>query len=389
MSNRLVGNWLRGYMQYTDELEAPDNYHIWCGLSAIASVTRRRTWTDQGAYILYPNMYVALVGPPGRTGKSTAIRMARRLAKEVPGIIFGPDACSREQLIRSMAESKIDNQCCVTLHSSEFSSILDTSGLLMIQFLTDIYDCDYMNPKGWRYETKTSGKDNIVNPCLNILAGTTPSYIADSMPDNVTGHGFTSRTIFVYGMRERKINPRPKAPDKDLVQALIEDLNHIASLGGQFEFTKEGWECYDRHYHDLYKEEPTDHRIEGYHWRKRAHILKVAMVLSLAERDDLRLDPLVIDAAVQILHDLEKDMSRTFSAVGKYSLAADLERIGSQVIAAGGLPTEEIRRRNYFVGDRVAVDGIISMLCGMGVISLVIRDKKEWAVPAGGGLPWS
>lgn len=399
MVEREAGNWVDAYMEYTDESESPDAYHVWTALSSLASVARRNVWLDQGIYLLFPNMYVALVGPPGRTGKSTAIRMGRRLITQVPGIKMGPDSCSREQLIRAMAEAKMDNKCCLTIHSTEFSSILDTSGIAMIQFLTDIYDCDYQNPAGWRYETKTQGKDQIINPFLNIEVGTTPSYIADSMPDNVIGHGFTSRTLFVYGEKERKINPRPREPSHKLIAALVHDLLQISGLHGEFR-----WDCncpsrctcnqptgknvYDLFYDRLYESVPADYRMEGYHWRKKIHVLKAAMLLSMAERDELVLDAKVISTAQKLLELIEEPMARTFSAVGKYEHASDLERIGSQVLLAGGLPVAEVFRRNYFAGSEQELRLMIASLVSMGAVEVVNKDKKEWLIPRSNNLPW-
>lgn len=396
---REVGNWVNGYMEYTKESESPDAYHIWCALSALSSVVRRNVWLDQGIYLLFNNLYVALVGPPGRTAKSTAIRMSRRLTTQVPGIVMGPDSCSREQLIKAMATAKLDNQCCMTIHSTEFSSIIDTSGILMIQFLTDIFDCDYSNPRGWRYETKTQGKDEIINPYLAMLVGTTPSYIADSLPDNVIGHGFTSRTIFVYGDKERQENSRPKEAPRELVLALVTDLVRIGNLHGEFH-----WDCqcvgkcecagdtaikeYDKFYHNLYTAAPDDYRMEGYWWRKKIHVLKVAMLLSMAESDALVLTAPVIRAAAQFLELIEGPMSRTFSAVGKYDKASDLERIGSQLVAADGLPVSEIFRKNYFVGTEQDLRSIITSLSSMGVAKLIQRDGKEFLQVTRKDLPW-
>jgi len=396
---REAGNWIAAYLEYTKESESPDAYHVWTALSSIASVARRNVWLDQGIYLLYPNLYVALVGPPGRTGKSTAIRMGRRLITQVPGIVMGPDSCSREQLIRKMAESKLNNQCCLTLHSTEFSSIIDLSGIQMIQFLTDVYDCDYFNPKGWAYETKTSGKDYLVNPYLNMLVGTTPSYIADSMPDNVIGHGFTSRTVFIYGDKERQINPRPKEADRGLVAALIRDLQRVAGVFGEFRWDcncpnectcerETGKKTYDTFYRGLYTSIPPDYRLEGYHWRKKIHVLKVAMLLSLAERDNLVLDSKIITASNQFLDIIEGPMSRTFSAVGKYERASDLERIGSQIVAAGGMPVSDMFRRNYFAGAEQDLRSIISSLSSMGIIKLVQQNGSEYLKPLRKDLPW-
>ena len=376
-------------MEYTSESESPDAYHFWTALSSIASVARRNMYLDQGIYLLFPNLYVALVGPPARTSKSTAIRMGRRLISNVPGVIMGPDACSREQLIRAMSSAKLDNQCCMTIHSTEFSSLIDVSGIMMIQFLTDIYDCDYHNPKGWRYETKTSGKDEIVNPFLNMLVGTTPSYIADSMPENVIGHGFTSRTIFVYGEKERKENPRPKEPDHALMEALLKDLTHIATVcHGGFHWDKSGIEAYDEFYHDLFKSIPDDHRLEGYHFRKKIHVLKVAMLLSLSERDELVLDRQVIDTAAKFLKEIEGPMARTFSAVGKYDRASDLERMGNQVMDANGMYVSDLFKRNYFSGSEQDLRMIVQGLCSMGMVKLVQVDGQEFLKPVNKDLPW-
>ena len=84
--DRRAGNWLNAYLEYTKESESPDNYHIWAGLSAIASVVRRNIWLDQGLYVLFPNMYVLFVGPPARTAKSTAMWLARQLVRQVPNL---------------------------------------------------------------------------------------------------------------------------------------------------------------------------------------------------------------------------------------------------------------------------------------------------------------
>jgi hypothetical protein len=387
---RQAGNWLMAYMEYTKESESPDNYHTWAALSCLASAARRNVWVDQGLYVLFPNLYVALVGPAGRTAKSTSIYLSGRVLRQANNIKFGPDSCTREDLIRQLAESKLNNHCCLTIHSSEFSSILDPSGIMMIQFLTDIYDCNYVDKKkGWQYSTKHQGKDIIVNPCLNILVGTTASYLAESIPSNVTGHGFTSRIIFVHEEVERQINPRPDPLDDDLTQRLINDLNHIASIHGQFQWADEtAQKAYDDYYHSLYRDPPTDERIQGFHWRKKTHVLKVAMLLSLAESDSLLITEREIKTAVQLLHSLEQTLSRTFSAVGKYIHALDTERIGTMVVQSGGMPKADLWGSQYHIGANDDLEKIIKTLTTMKVISVRLKDGQEWLLPGEKKLPW-
>ncbi len=378
-------------MQYTDELESPDAYNIWCGLSALSTATRRNVWLNQGHYDLYPNLYVALVGVPGRTAKSTAINMSRRLVARLPNITFGPNSGSREDLIRLMAESKLDNKCCISVYSSELSSFLATSGVDMIQFLIDIYDCDYHPEAGWQHSVRKEKYGAVMNPCLNFIFGTTPTYVADYLPAKI-GDGFVARTIFVYGDKERKINPRPKDPDINLIKALVEDLQHISQIQGEFSWTPKGMEVYDEFYNSLYTTTPDDYRMEGYHFRKKIHLLKLAMLISLSERDDLILDELVIEQAKQFLEDVEKPMMRTFSAVGKYEYASDLERIGDLIAQhEGGLPMTEVFQRNYFAGAEPDIRRILAQLHSMGAISLTKKGDQEWVSPKNtdqGTMPW-
>jgi hypothetical protein len=404
---RKVPNWLVSYLDYTKESESPETYHTWAALSAVAGAVRRNVWLDQGFYVLYPNLYIAFVGPPARTAKSTALYLARGIMGQLDVIKFGPEAGSREEFIRQMAESKFDNQCAMTIHSSEFSDLIDTSGILMIQFLTSIYDGNYAPPKGWNYATKHQGKDFIINPFLNLIFGTTPSYLADNMPDSIVGHGFTSRTIFIYEERERHINSLPDPNESDLAKALVDDLRHISHLRGQFTWggkltdktnrngrkLTEAEVTYDEFYKSLYKTAPSDHRLEGFHWRKKTHILKIAMLLSLAERDDLTIQSKDISAAVQFLHDLEPQMARAFSAVGKYEHASTLERIGNQIRAFGpqGMPIEELYRKNYFAGDDYTLERLVQTMKKGGIIKEErdVKSGQTYLVPKGASLPWA
>lgn len=346
---------------------------MWTALSILASAIRRNVWINQGIYTLYPNLFVALVAPPGKVGKSTVIRMGRRILLGVDDIIFGPDSVTREELIAIMAKTGVnEKQSAITLHSTELSSLIEPSGLKMIQFLTDIYDCDFK----WRYETKGAGRDKVHNPVLNLLAGTTPTWIAEGLPADVVGHGFSSRMIFVYGDTPRYLKPFPGEPDPRLVNALTSDLQHISLLEGEFQWSPEARDLYEEYYGKIASSDPDDYRIEGFHNRKRTHILKMAMLLSLSEGDELIIHPRDISAAWDLIETIEVEMPKSFSAVGKYEFAADLERILRFIKKSGEVDAREIYDRNYAVGDHETVARILITLHQMGRIERVDKGKK-------------
>lgn len=382
---RYTTNWLKAYQEYTAESEAPETYHLWTGLSVIASALRRNVWLNQGLYMLYPNLFVVLVAPPGKVGKSTVLRMGKILLKQLEEVEFGPDSTTREDLIRRLAKSYSGGQSALTIHSSELSSLIDPSGIAMIQVLTDLYDCEYTPPAirqdaSWQYSTKTQGQDKVINPVLNILAATTPSWIAEGFPEKAISHGFTARTIFVYEETTRFANPFPDEADSALVKALVHDLQHISKLEGEFSWHPEAKERYEEIYGEIRESQPKDHRIEGYHWRKRTHILKLAMLLTIAEQDGLVIEPRAIETAQNILHITEENMAKTFSAVGKYEFASDAERILSYITEKQGVTFSDIVQRNISVGDARELSNIVNTLAASGAVEYGSKEDGQTIV---------
>jgi hypothetical protein len=374
------GNWLQGYREYTKESESPEAFHLWTGLSVLASTLRRNVVLDQGIYHLFPNMFVILVGPAGRVAKSTTIRLGRKLLLGVEDIIFTPDSLSREELIRQMAQAGSETgNATVTIHSSELSSLIDVSGVKMIQFLTDIYDGDFK----WRYSTKNKGRDELPFPILNLLAGTTPSWLSNDFPAQVVGHGFTARTIFVYSQAPRFLNAFPASPSPEITEGLIADLNAIAELRGEFIWGKGAKDLYEDYYKEIDKNPPSDYRIESFHWRKRIHILKLAMLLSVSESSSLIIEKRDIETAWKVLKTVEGDLPRAFSNVGGYEHAEDLSRILDQIRSRGKLSITDIYSDNYSIGSPTEIADIIQMLVQMGKVEKVREDGKLFLLPMG------
>ena len=380
-TSRILSNWLLSYNEYTAESESPEQFHLWTGLSVLASAVRRNLWLNQGIYLLYPNMFCILVGPPGRVAKSTTIRLGRKLLLGVDDILFGPDSVTREELIRVMAKAGHNRrQSALTIHSTELSSLIEPSGIKMIQFLTDIYDGDFK----WRHSTKHSGRDTIDNPVLNILAGTTPSWIAEGLPSDVLGHGFTARVVFVYGEEPRYLKPFPGEPNDSLVKDLVNDLDHISRLEGPFVWDKGAKDLYADMYTELAANIPDDYRLEGFHNRKKIHVLKVAMLLSIAEGDDLLLRTRDLETSWEILQTIEANMGKTFSAVGKYDHANDVERILLRIRKEKGMTAEQIHKEFFAMGDVIELSKMLHMLISMGSVKRQDKDGVTWYYPQGG-----
>ncbi|MDE3023542.1 MAG: hypothetical protein KGI54_17110, partial [Pseudomonadota bacterium] len=237
---RELQDWLEAYLTYTDNSESPLSYHTWCGLSVIAGALQRRIYLKWGlGQVIYPNLYVVLIGPSGRTRKGVALGIAKDFLKQIKTISIAPESSSgRQAMILAMKRSFINFQdptdgkvkfhCAITAFSEELSVFLGQGDIAYLSNLTDWYD----SKDDWEYETVGRGKDTLQGLCLNLMGGTAPDWIQSMIPPEAVGGGFTSRVIFVVEERKRKIVPEHFVTDaeKELQGKLVRDLERISKL---------------------------------------------------------------------------------------------------------------------------------------------------------------
>lgn len=369
---RLLPNWIQAYLAYTAESESPEEYHKWVAISVIAGALRRRVFFPMGYFNLYANQYIVMVGPPGRCKKSTAMRIGRTLLGAIPGLKFTTDSVTRERLIQDLTQAKEDGHSSMTAYSSELATLLTSSGMDMVAFLTDIYD----SPHEWAHQTKMGGTNKITAPYLNLIAATTPDWIAKAMPMDTVGIGLTSRIVFIYQDTPRIKDPFPVlSPDQIAMQEmLLHDLHHIATLGGQFDLHPAAKAYYSEWYKSrLEQPNPTgDDRLNGYFERKPMHALKLAMVVSAALKNELVLTEDDIIVALGLLEQVEAKMKKVFANVGKNPLSADMDAVASAIAASmpGGMPHGELigRFKHSLRKDELAE--VLDLLMQQGMISL-------------------
>jgi hypothetical protein len=326
---RVLKNWIKAYMEYTSAMEAPDHFHFWAAVSTIAGALRRKVWVDMGHFQWFPNFYVIFVAPPGIVSKSTTMSIGMEMLRSIKDVKFGPDAVTWQALTQALAASRIDfpldgafvPMSAITLFSSEFGTFLNPHDREMVDVLVDLWD----NRTGaWEKRTKMSGSDTVVNPWINIAACTTPAWIAGNFPEYMVGGGFTSRCVFVFAEKKRRLVAYPFL-DMSLTKMveirdqLTTDLAEISRLAGKFYMPSEtidyGVQWYQEHYENINKS-LNNSQFAGYLARKQTHIHKLAMVLSAADNNDLVIQKSHLEMASMIITSLEADMPRVFSTIG-------------------------------------------------------------------------
>lgn len=367
---RILEKLLDAYGAYTADSEAPEGFHLWVALGTIAGAAQRKISMSAAYFPVHTNMYLVLVSPPGVGKKSTALRVGKNFLKQVePQTNFATESSSPEALIGLMAKiakGTVKHQS-LTLYSSELGTLMATNPAGMVDFLTDIYDG---NPD-WDRQTRSHGNEKIPRPWLNLMAATTPNWMGDNLSSTAVEGGFVARSIFVYDDQRILKSPFPiKTPAMaKLEAAIVNDLSHIATLEGVFEFTEDGYKFYEEWYMDKARfPKVVDMRTASYYDRKHIHVLKVAMAVSLSYKDELVLDSIDLRQALALLDGTEPGMRIAFSAVGKNEYAVDMERILAQIATKSYMSIKEIYAYNYYNMGKDKIDQVLDMLRAMGRI---------------------
>lgn len=347
MSRRL-NNWLEEYVKHTSHSEAPEKFHFWTGVSTLAGALRRKVWIDMGYFQWTPNFYIFFIAPPGIVNKSTTGSLGMDLLKELGYIHFGPSAGTWQALIERMTDLREDfllptgeymPMTAVTLVVSELGTFIDPTDRLQIDVLVDLWD----GKQGtWSKSTKKDGAEEIVNPWVNMLGFTTPSWIAENLNDYFAGGGFMSRSIFVYAEKKRQYIAYPKKsfPTDFYRQRedLIHDLAEISALCGEITLSAEAIAWGEKWYIDHYE---SDHphiageMFGGYLARKQTHIHKLAMILAVSEGDRLIIEPHHLQLANQEVTKLEKEMPKIFGKMNQEKTVLIARDVLRAIIASG------------------------------------------------------
>jgi hypothetical protein len=287
-------NFLQTYVSFLKRSEIPEIFSLWTGLSAISAALGRRVWIDQGIYTIFPNIYVLLVAASGVQRKSTAIKVAEKLVRSVdPPMNILSERITPEALIKSIRTYETEDEERLLAENCTGFSFVEELGLFISRhsydaglapLLIKLYDCSDFD-----YETRARGKEALRNPCLGLLAGTTPKWLLQDCPPAMIGSGLASRIIFVHTNEEREPVPTTiltaeQAQDRE---AMIRTLQEIAAVSGPVLVDPPVRQYYEESYVRWYKSPDRDSGVDsplgGFKSRRHVHIYKLSILFSASE----------------------------------------------------------------------------------------------------------
>ena len=337
---RTSKTWLEDYLKFVENSESPISYHRWSAISLIAGALQRRVYMKRGHSLIYPNMYIVLVGPSGLSRKGEPIQIARTFLEQLNVAII-PEDNSKESIARDMHDctnnftdqttGRIMTQAAVTCFSEEMAVFCGYQNIGLLSNMTNWYD----SRDKWERRTKNQGIDEINGVCFNFLSATDPSWLPGILPKEAIGGGFTSRVIFVVEDRKRKTiaDPDEFPADEYLRAKLLADLEIVMTLTGQMRFNRGAKEIHDKWYNreeqlmQTGKHPISDPFLHGYIARRETHLRKLCMCLSASRDNNLVVVEEDINRAVDMLEEIEPKMHQVFKGMGTTKYAAETQLV--------------------------------------------------------------
>lgn len=353
---------LEKWMYFTKDFESPQLFLEWGFFGLISAALQRRVWFESDPVSKLPNVnskflnqFIILIGPRA-CGKSRVLKNVKAICEHeknrriiadrktgktvlnLPAITCTPDNITFEGLFQFMSRpDMIDGSVMKTTdhegkeievlysHNSA-TACIEELGVLFTKNTEDVASvlCQAYDAGNLFRWTKTQGKDEIKNVCVNFVAGTTPDAIRRLMANQIVEEGFASRAIFVYAgsPRFQRFDSTITASQQLAMNALTQHVNNLATkVLGECRLTSEAYDYMKSYYESgkMLQDGRLNHdtKLDGYYGRKKMHWFKLSALVHFADRVDtmvIGLDSVM--TALALLDKTEAEMHLSFRTVG-------------------------------------------------------------------------
>jgi len=379
-----MSDWVEDFLSYTSHITSPELFRKWAAIYTISATLERKVWVRTSSGILYPNLYIVLVGPPG-VGKTEVTWRIRELIGSLSDVHLSPSSMTKASLIDELNKASRHlirpNETPSAVVFNSLQVVANELGVLLpgyenefMNTLTDLYDCKYYA------ETRRSIPIpiEIKSPQLSIMAACTPSYLQAVMPEGAWDQGFISRTFLIYS-GEQPLRPLFEfaTENKEETKLIKDGLKQRSKLYGRVTFTPEAANRMEN-WHMTGGEPKPDHpKLFHYCSRRTVHALKLSLVASVSESLDLIITEDHVGRAIDWLIEAELYMEEIFKEMGAGTHGQIIDEIWHFIfkayMKAGKKSVQESRVLNY-VAQRTPAHNVARIMEVMEKSGLVKRD---------------
>jgi hypothetical protein len=289
------------YAQSIGQTPIPIKFHRWSALSLVAAILENRVWVRHYRQPLTPNLYVLLVGPSG-AGKGSAIdgvlTLWQTLYGEAGRLLRG--GLTKQRLLDVLggrATGVVGGQARVVqvnpnphpwIVSPELYNALGSGGPVAESFIANLTDLYTYSPVAVSEGTRTWGTVTMHDVCINWLAGSTAQWLRRSLSPDAILSGFFGRVVAVEGVYAETWSSTYPPNLNALMAQCQTHLVRISRLTGEYTLTEDAHDVCNQWMQS--REVPQDEFLRPAHQRDLDLLLKLSMLLSASESDDLVID---------------------------------------------------------------------------------------------------
>lgn len=356
---------IESFIEETNNLDSPEIFRKWTAISAIGATLEQKVWLTTSSPV-YPNLYVFLIGHPG-TGKTRTINAAKKYLNELPEPHIAPISLT----FASLVDCLLRHKRTLILHPNppmEYNSTwiaADELGTFIHKYDKEMADglSAFFNPVPYGHERRGNDiKIKIKSPQVNMLCGSTPSNLMETLPDSAWGQGFASRIIMVFS-DERIIGDDFEKVTKELSSDLLHDLGVVNSIFGEFEVTAEYRNLINLWRQQHEEPKPNHPRLIHYNSRRKENLYKLSMISAIDKSSVLLLTREDFNRAIGWLHEAEQLMPDIFKAAGGGGMDAKaIDEIFHYVLIndkGAGVSEHKITK---FAAERVPIHSVMRVI---------------------------
>lgn len=345
-------SFLKDYLYYNEGNECARDYILWAGYAALSVAIGPKVYFDCEHFRVKCNIYVCLVGPAGNRKTFARDNSFDMLKETLPDVVVSAECETKQGITAFMGKPEQrrvykDAMGVETeyrpfgLFASELMNYLALDPAGMITFLTDIYDRKF-------YQYRLKAEEHVLfNPYFVMLACTVPDWLTRQIKGDEFCSGFGRRTIFVCDDSDIRRRPSLSPDQRAAYLRCCDRLRQLSTIVGTFQFTPEAEDWFWVKWYPNLKH-PDDKFLRSWSRSKHIQLLKVAMLTSLSERDDLIITIDYLHLALELLDHVLGNMSMITTRMGRSELVEPAATILSILRNHGGVIIEKDLRLATF-----------------------------------------
>jgi len=363
-------SWLEQYVAYAGNTEAPKQFHWWAGATILGAALRRNVSFQQEYFATYPTLWTLVVAPSG-TKKTSAATIAHNIVSKIEGVRILADRITPEALADALGEADesghIESQGLI--YAPELVGFLDKRSYneAMVNFMLRLADF----PEKWVTQTRGGGRVELRNVAVSFLGATANDLLYEAVPALALKSGFLARFICVYSAGSNMAVPF-MWKDRVLEKEVLNSLYDLSLLRGEMVMGRPARDWYISFYYDhkamMGKEASS--KLRAYYERKPDHLLRLAMITSIARSRRCEFSVRAFEEALARLEEAEKGLPYLYDEIEASDMGRYQIRVLEQLDRAGGhlSHTDLVRRNAAVVGDAAVIKRVVQTLIESGLM---------------------